>query len=277
MTRKTLKILIVLPSPPNHFNRIRSLNLIRSFKKLGCHVDIISLYKNTEEKQQLQMIRHFVNSYHAVYQPVWWSLLCCLFALFLPIPLRVAYCFNPFLYRKLFNINKQQSYDIIYIKRCRMAQYGACFSGGNVYLDFTDSMTKRYQNVLQEVKGYKKLLCWEEYLKHRFYEPYVANKYGKIIMCSKSDRDYLVQLGVKKKHFIVLENGVISEDWPFWGNIIKRSEIRLVFWWVMSIETNINSVKYFLDCVFPHLPLNCTYTIIGPNPPKELKNTHHNV
>lgn len=111
-----------------------------------------------------------------------------------------------------------------------MAQYGACFSGGNVYLDFTDSMTKRYQNVLQEVKGYKKLLCWEEYLKHRFYEPYVANKYGKIIMCSKSDRDYLVQLGVKKKHFIVLENGVISEDWPFWGNIIKRSEIRLVFW-----------------------------------------------
>lgn len=271
MTAKSLKILMILPSPPNHLNRIRSLNLIRSFKKLGHHVTVISLYKNSKEKQELYIIRDLVDNYHGIYQPLRWSLLCCIVALCLPIPLRVAFCFSPYLYRKLCKINKQHFYDIIYLKRCRMAQYRSCFRWDNVYIDFTDSMTKWYQNTLHVSQGYKRLLCWEEYLKHRIYEAYIANKHTKIIICSKSDRDYLIQLGAKGESFIVLENGIRSEDRPFFERQQKESSIHLVFWWVMNVETNINSVHYFLDKIFPHLPNNCTYTVIGPNPPEFLK------
>lgn len=39
----------------------------------------------------------------------------------------------------------------------------------------------------------------------------------------------------------------------------------------MNAETNINSVRYFLDDIFPYLPDNFTYTVIGPNPPESLK------
>lgn len=271
MTTKSLKILMILPSPPNHLNRIRSLNLIRSFKKLGHYVTVISLYKNAKEKQQIDTIKHLVDYYHSIYQPLRWSIICCLVALFLPIPLRVAFCFSPALYRKLLQINKQVSYDLIYLKRCRMAQYRRCFKGNNVYIDFTDSMTKRYYNILQVSKGYKKLLCREEYLKHRLYEHTIANKHTKIIICSKSDRDYLVQLWAKSQHFIVLENGIRTEERSLSKRKPKPSNIRLVFWWVMNVETNINSVHYFLDEIFPYLPKNFTYTVIGPNPPEFLK------
>lgn len=221
---------MILPSPPNHLNRIRSFNLIRSFKELGHNVTLISLYKNPKEKKELSAISHLVDTYHGVYQPVRWSILCCLFSLILPIPLRIAFCFSPSLYRRLFQLTKQQSYDIIYIKRCRMSQYRSCFKGDNVYIDFTDSMTKWYQNTLHVAKGYKKLLCWEEYHKHRIYESYIANKYQKIIICSTSDRDYLIQLGVKKDHFIVLENGIRPEDRPFSQKYIRKKNIRLIFW-----------------------------------------------
>lgn len=261
----------MLPSPPNHLNRIRALNLIKAFKELWHVVHIISLYKTNKEKTDLDAISTYVDSCEGVYQPFWWSLLCCFIALFLPIPLRIAFCFNPFLLVKLFFRKEKNEYDLIYIKRLRMAQYTYCFSKNKTYIDFTDSMTKWYQNVIKVSSGIKRILSFEEYLKHKIYEVHIANKYPNILICSESDREYLISIGAKKEHIHILENGIFSKDWSFFRfNREYNHSINLVFWGVMNADTNISSVDFFLSQIMPYLPEQYKYTIIGPKPPTKL-------
>ena len=266
-----MKILFLAPSPPNNLNRIRSKNIITSLAKLGHKIFLISLVKNKREVETLEMMKSYVTGFVGIKQPVWMSIIQCAFGLFLPIPLRVSYCFSWKL-RKELKKEKYNNFDLIYVKRLRMAQYASIFSSNNkIFIDITDSMTKYYERLKNVARGLSKILAFEEYIKHKLYEPAICKKFNRIVICSEEDRDYLIHSHkCRRENFYVLENGINIKEWKHRQNIQAVNLYNLVFWGVMNVETNSLSCKYFIKKVMPLLSNKFTFTIIGPKPGCEL-------
>lgn len=240
---------------------------------MGHSITLVSLYKTIKEKKQLEELEKNWFRVFSMYQPVWRSILCCLFSLFLPIPLRVAFCFSPYLNILLQKIDKTNIFDIVYIKRLRMAQYRKAFKKNKfIIVDITDSMTKYFDNLLKVTPlSLKKILYFEEYYKHKLYEIKIVNEHDKIAICSHSDKRYLSDLWWNESHIFVLENGIDSNSRTFSYNWIQnRKSLNILFWWVMNVDTNIYSVRYFILNIMLFLDNKYTFTVIWPNPPKTL-------
>ena len=266
-----MKILFITPSPPNSLNRIRSKNIIISLSKLDHEIFLISLVKNNKEQLSLELMRSYVKGLIGIKQPIWLSTLQCIVGLFLPIPLRVSYCYSKKLIKEL-KKEKYNDFDIVYIKRLRMAQYAKLFADKDrIFIDLTDSMIKYYQRLKDASKGLSKILALEEYYKHKLYEPKICNKYKNIIICSQSDKRYLINnFGCSKNKFYVLENGINLDEWRCKQKIIKNNLYNLVFWGVMNAETNVLSCKFFINKVIPLLPDKYSLSVVGPKPKREL-------
>ena len=166
-----MKILYITPSLPNDFSRIRTKNILKAFKKEKHEVTLISFYQNKKDLGYLDETKKLVNDVILVKQPYIFSIINCLIGIFLPIPLRVAYYYNPIFKSKIKNIYK--NYDLIYIKRLRMAQYGKNINN-KVVIDITDSLTKYYDRLKSKPGLIQKILSYEEYIKHKYYEVKIA-------------------------------------------------------------------------------------------------------
>jgi len=238
---------------------------------LGHEVFLVSLVKNNKEQRSLELMRSYVKGLVGVRQPVWLSALQCVAGLFLPIPLQVSYCYSRKLIKEL-KKEKYNNFDIVYIKRLRMAQYARLFADKNkIFVDLTDSMIKYFQRLKDASKSLSKVLALEEYYKHKLYEPKICNKYKNIIICSQDDKRYLVNnFGCSKNKFYVLENGINLDEWKCKQKIIKKNLYNLVFWGVMNVETNILSCKFFINKVIPLLSGKYSLSVVGPKPGQEL-------
>lgn len=269
-----MRILYITPSPPNDLNRIRTQNLLKALNHFWHEVTLISLYKNDKEYQWLQESRAYVKNVIDVHHPVIFSLLNCVFGIFLPIPLQVAYCFSLKL-RSMLRSLDSSGFDLIYIKRLRMAQYVRYFPSDKTYVDITDSITKFFENLSKVEKGLGYLLAKEEHLKHLLYEPSLCRKHKNIVICSDSDKSYLVEkYGCPEAHIKVLGNGIDINIWKDRSIGIGKAwgRNRLVFHWVMNVQTNALSVEFFLRNVFSGLGEKFRFTVIWPKPSAKLLN-----
>ncbi|MDD4289822.1 MAG: glycosyltransferase [Patescibacteria group bacterium] len=264
-----MKILFITPSPPNNLNRIRSKNIIIEFYKLGYDITLVSLLKSKKESKELNDIKKYVNRAIGIYHPKILSWLFCCAGLFLPIPLRVAYCFSLKMKKTLKKLSLEK-FDCIYIKRLRMAQYARLLNQEKIFIDITDSMTKYYNRLRLVSRGVNKLLAIEEYFKHGIYEQKICNTYKNIIICSNDDREYLIsKYNCNKKHFIVLENGINIDYWCSKEILIKKNR-QLAFFGVMNVDTNKLSCEFFIKDVMPLLSKDYKLNVIGPSPDDSL-------
>ena len=266
-----MKILYITPSITNNFSRVRTLNLIKSFKYLGNDVDVISLYTKKNELKNLHALEDVVNNIKIIKQPKILSYINCAFGLLLPVPLQNSYVCNLYLHLYLLFTQKKKNYDLIYIKRLRMAQYAKYFPKSKVYIDFTDSLTKYYDRVKKVTHGFKKIINIEEYYKHFYYEIKIAKKYQSVI-CSENDKKYLEQ-----KHNIALNNMKIiyntldTKKWYVKNLKKKKEKIKLVFSGIFDYLPNILAAQYIIEKIFPLLPSKFSVTFVGKNVDKSLK------
>ena len=197
------------------------------------------------------------------------SILNCFLNLFLPISLQEAYVNNRKLHKYLKKCNKE--YDLIYVKRLRMAQYAKYFDDKKVIIDLTDSLTKYYERVSKKVNGLKKILNLEEYFKHKISEKRVINKY-KSVVCSSEEKKYLTnKLGCNANNIYVVENLIDFDLWdvPFSIKKVKEKN-KLVFSGMMDYDPNIIAVNYFAKNVLNKLDSKYELYVIGKNKSKEL-------
>lgn len=85
----------------------------------------------------------------------------------------------------------QRSYDVLYVKRLRLAEYRLEAEGLPRVLDITDSMERFYAQVWRWAPLKSKALFWEEWLKYRAYEPRVSALYERCVVCSPADAELL--------------------------------------------------------------------------------------
>ena len=115
-----MKLLYISPSPPNDMERIRSLNILKSLKQNDVQITLVTLYNKKQAKYLNQALKYVDNVIKIRYSKIV-AMLYAFSSFFLPIPVRVGYCYN-FKLKRYLKKNKEE-YDIVYIKRLRLAQY----------------------------------------------------------------------------------------------------------------------------------------------------------
>lgn len=270
-----MRILYIAPSPPNSMSRIRSQNIIRAMQQLGYEVTLVSFVCSDSDVAALERCKSYIEDIRWIKQPKWKSLLNCFLGVLLPIPLRVSYCRSKKMRETIESCLCEKEYDLIYIKRLRMAQY-ACLGklkGVSTIVDITDSLTKYYERISKKEHGLKKLLAIEEYYKHKLYEPKVCKQNAPVIICSEDDKNYLLELAPELKNDIhVMNNSIETDVWRSDNIMISAvgQRKRLTFFGMMDYAPNIIAAKYLITQVMPLLPDQYTLEIIGANCTDEL-------
>lgn len=270
-----MRILYLTPSPPNSMNRIRTQNIIKAMQTLGHSVTLVSFVYNDGDYGTIERCKAYIDDIRCIKQSKWKSVLNCALGGLLPVPLRVLYCKS----RKMAVIVKEclekEQYNLVYIKRLRMAQYAriAKNKGVPTIIDITDSLTKYYERIKVKEKGVKKIIAIEEYFKHRIYEPKVCRNYPPIVICSERDKDYLVNiLPELENQIIVMHNSIETTVWQMkelaFSSVSQRT--KLAFCGMMDYAPNIIATKYLITQVMPLLPSFYTLELIGANCTKEL-------
>ena len=264
-----MNLIYISPSPPNDLERVRSLNILKILKNNNVNITLVTLYNKKQEKY-LKDLEKYVDKIIKVQQNKIVSLIKAGVSFVLPIPTRVGYCFSFKMRRTLKKLNTK--YDVLYIKRLRMAQYKKYVKSNKVFIDITDSLTKYYERLYKNEKSIKKLFYLEEYLKLKKYEIKICKENENIIICSKEDKKYLVNIEKEIENNIkVIENVVDISKWNKEKYKIKETRKNLCFFGVMSYEANIISAKYLTKNIMPKLDKKYKLNIIGPNVPKNLK------
>lgn len=270
-----MRILYIAPSPPNSMSRIRTQNIIKAMQQLGHQVTLVSFVYNDGDILTLKKCRSYIEDIKWVKQPKWKSMINCLLGLLLPIPLRVSYCNSEKMKDTIEKCLLEKNYDLIYIKRLRMAQYAYLGKQKQIttIVDITDSLTKYYERISKKESGLKRLLAIEEYYKHRLYEPKVCRLNAPIVICSEDDKNYLTDLDPElSNNIFVMNNSIEISTWL--SDDIKTSaegkRKRLTFFGMMDYAPNIIAAKYLITQVMPLLPDQYTLEIIGVNCTEEL-------
>ena len=264
-----MEILYITPSIPNEFSRIRTVNLLKSFKENGCKVDVVALYTSKKELKQLNSDKLFDNI-TVVKHSKFFSYFNCFIGLFLPIPLQNIYVFSIKLHKLLSKIDKTK-YDLIYIKRLRMAGYAKYFDKNKTHIDLTDSLTKYYERVKEFSKGISKLINTEEYIKHLKYEIKIAKKYNTII-CSDDDKKYLEDKhNTKLNNMKVIYNTIDTAKWYNKNPRNKNKKNKLVFSGVLDYFPNTLAAEFIINEIMPKLPNSYSITFVGKNVPSKLR------
>lgn len=270
-----MRILYIAPSPPNSMNRVRTQNIIKAMKKLGHQVTLVSFVYNETDIAALEKCKSYIDDIKRVKQPKWKSMINCLFGLILPIPLRVSYCKSSEMRDTIEKCLMENEFDLVYIKRLRMAQYAVLGKqkGVSTIVDITDSLTKYYERISKKERGIKKLLAIEEYYKHKIYEPKVCRQSVPIVICSEDDKGYLIGLDSELKNNIyVMNNSIETDVWRSENIVIsaKGQRKRLTFFGMMDYAPNIIAAKYLITQVLPLLPKQYSLEIIGAECTNEL-------
>ena len=265
-----MRILFIAPSPPNSMSRIRTQNIIKAMQSLGHDVTLISFVYSKKDLVEINKCKEYIEKVYTVEQPKWKSILNCAWGLVLPVPLRVLYCRSKKFANLLKSIIKSDDFDLVYIKRLRMAQYAKVPKefGIQTIIDITDSLTKYYDRIRVKEHGLKKLLAIEEYYKHRLYEPHICKQSAPIIICSDSDKEYLVNISQElSSNIYVMHNSIETSEWKteIHHCASEGNRHRLVFFGMMDYAPNILAAQFLITEVMPLLPTGYSLELVGAN------------
>ena len=266
-----MELLYISPSPPNELDRVRSLNILKALKHNNINVTLVTLYNKKQEKY-LEIASKYVNKIIKIKYNKIVASIYAIISLVLPIPVRVGYCFNLKMIKKLKSIKKE--YDIVYIKRLRMAQYKKYVKTKKLCIDITDSLTKYYERLYKNEKSIKKLFYLEEYCKLKKYEIKICEENKSIIICSEDDKNYLTNISPNIRNNInVIENVIDIKKWQKDKINVNSKNCRnkLCFFGVMSYKPNIVAAKYIIENIMPFIDKKYIFNIIGPKVPKYIK------
>src|SRR3989338_8654254 len=119
-----MKILFITPTLPSRLSRIRAYNILKCLYRLGHRIHLLSFIDSESKKRKIEDIKDFCASIDTVLLPKYRSYLSCALNLFNSVPLRVAYYRSEMMRARIKEILKNETFDLVYIKRKRMAQYG---------------------------------------------------------------------------------------------------------------------------------------------------------
>jgi len=238
------------------------------------HAEIhyVCLAKERKDYEDIEKYGHLFKEVKVFWQPKWLSLVFCLWGLLTGTSLQVSYCRNTKLTGYLRNLDLD-SFDTIYIKRLRMAQYANQLPADKVWIDLTDSMGLYYARMLRiKVPIADRAIARYERKFLGDFETRMMRTH-KTIFCSKVDLFHASKNIEGKCHAVIIPNVVDLDEFPYTRGKGSSPIFRMCYWGNLSVPMNFTAVEILLRDVLPRilekLP-DCQLEVIGPNPPKHL-------
>lgn len=235
-------------------------------------VFLLTFIQSEREKQFIVPLREICKEVYTVYLPRWKSLLNCAVAVGSEEPFQVAYFTSVEMKKQLQLFIEQVKPDIIHTHLIRMAGYTADKRRVPRVLDMTDAVSlylSRFRDA--ETNPIMKWFLDVEFKRMRNYESIIA-KFERGLVCSSSDRDFLLQQSASFK-IDLLPNGVDLDAFSTNGQI-RSDPFRIIFTGNMSYYPNADGAQFFVREIFPlvkrKIPLAQIY-IVGQNPPYRVR------
>lgn len=269
-----MNILFLSPTPPDDLHRIRALQIIKALSRKHS-VTVLTFVRNQDDRAKCEAVRDYCTAIHMVPLSLPRAVLNCAAALPTPLPLRVAYCRSPVMRAKLVELMQTESFDLIYVKRKRMAQYAQHINTVYRILDLTDAVALYYKRSLETVSWLRYPVHLEEYLKIRRYEPMISGYFDRTVLCSQVDVDYLEQqAGRKLPNLRVIPNVVDTEFYRSDTPPQNASGPTLLFSGLMDKHVNVDAALHLAENIFPIVQKqhpDARLYIVGPRPVREVR------
>lgn len=267
-----MKILFITPTLPTRISRIRAYNLLKCFSKNN-EVYLLSFIDSEIKKKKIDEIRKYCVAVDTVFLPKWKSFFNCFLYLFSKIPLRVAYYKSNKMEERIKKLLAEEKFDIVYIKRKRMAQYGKYIENIPKILDLTDAVSMYYLRASKHSNIFKKIYFLFEYYKLLRCETEITKEFDRVLLSSPLDVKFLQNNSKEKLNNLTVVSNVVDEEY-YKSKGLKVEENSLLFSGIMKNFVNIDSAIYFCKDIFPlilkEIPCAKLY-IVGPAPPLSIR------
>ena len=268
---KKKKILILSPRFPYPHHKGDQLVIYHCIKFLSSSydIDLITFYDQDLEDKNYDIVKQYCNKIVLVKQNKFNTYFQVFKSLFNNTSIQVAYFYSSIFKNKLKLLLKNNKYDLLFPFTLRVSQYVENIDT-NKYIHLIDSMYLNMKRRSENEKGIKKLIFNYESYKVQKYEKSLINKYDKLFLVSKIDKDIIDKNNNSIK---VFPNGVnIYKDGI---KKLDNNKLIIIFTGNMGYFPNQDAVLWFVkNCwhrILESLP-NTIFRIVGKNPSIKIKN-----
>ncbi|MCL5020616.1 MAG: glycosyltransferase family 4 protein [Bacteroidetes bacterium] len=270
-----MEILIVttrVPYPPHKGDKLKVYNIVKNLAGKNS-VKVLCLYRKRSELEYLDNIRSLGADIEAIHHSFLRSAFNLLFFFFSKEPIQVLLYKSTRLARRLSEVVRENSPDVVYFHFIRSAQYIDSVPGSKTtrVLDFTDAVSlylTRFANA--EKNPFVKFGVGVERDRIAGYEK-IAEKFDSCFICSPTDREYLSGKEIQAD-FRILPNGVDTR--LFVKSERSYDEDRIIFTGNMPYFPNEDAAVYFAQVVMPiiwKLRPTAKFYIVGGRPTKKIR------
>jgi len=259
-----------LPYPPDRGDRVRVYNFAKVLAERHS-LSLCSLIQSKAELKYVKVLQSLFTNVELIVMRPWKSWLNVITYLLSTSPAQVAYFYSSEMKKRVSQIVKRGSFDLIYTFHLRAAPYVSKLDLTETYtvLDLTDSVSLLLRRLLPYTKPYLRPVYYREWLTTQRYEALMANQFDECWLISNVDKRVIEELAPNARLFVI-PNGV---DLSYFSP--PRERIRkphLIFVGYMGIES-VDAVLYFYKKIFPlirkEIP-QVKFYVIGANPPRQI-------
>jgi len=280
-----MNVLYATPYVPSRI-RTRPYNLIRALILLGHQVTLLTAVSTSPEAQEeADELRGWGVRVEVFPVPLVRSLGNCLRALPTREPLQAVYAYHPGMERRLGELLREQTFDVVHTEHLRAARLVRAAMGVPTVYDSVDCISLLFEQAARSGAQLRsRLMTAVDLARTRRYEAQLLTRYDRVVVTSQRDKDALEGLA---RHYLppttraapvtVVTNGVDLEYFQPQEGAGRRGEPdgrTVVFTGKMSYHANVAAVLYFAREVLPHIwavDPEVRLQIVGKDPPETVQ------
>ena len=281
-----MRLLYITPYVPSRI-RTRPYNLIRTLIGLGHRITLLTATDTSpEEQEQADKLREWGMRVETFPVSLARSLSNCLRALPTREPLQAVYSYHPEMERRLRELSRSGSFDVVHIEHLRAARLVRAVGHTPMVYDSVDCISLLFEQAAQSGAQLRsRLMTAVDLARTRRYEARLLTLYDQVVITSRRDKEALEELAhrylspdAQLAPITVVTNGVDLEYFHppktrFFGKN-PVSPPTIVFTGKMSYHANVAAVLYFVQEVLPHIwaqDPDVRFQIVGQAPPETVR------
>ncbi|MBN1594862.1 glycosyltransferase [candidate division FCPU426 bacterium] len=246
-----MKILFLSPLVPYPLidgDRQRAFHLLQALAAKHT-VHFLGFLRHPAEEKHLASLRRFCASAAGVFISRPQLLANCLRAWPTSVPLNVAAFHSTAMQEAVARTMREKRIDCVHAYRLRMAPYALRAAAECRILDYTDALTRQFQNRTLVQRGWwRQWYNQHEWRRLRRYEPEVSHGFTASCISSALDRGQLLSLGADKT-LIEITNGVNTRSIRAVSRLTSKPT--LLFVGNLAYEPNLWGLQRFCQETWP--------------------------
>jgi polysaccharide biosynthesis protein PslH len=241
------------------------------FLLLRHRVTLVCLYRNERELASFDDVVNRVHKFHPIRLPRARSIASCATRLLSRWPLYLAYYYNRHIRQVIQQIAMEERPDIIHIHTLRMAPYVLDLNAPLKVCNLQDVLTTRFRGYIRTVN---RPLNWpldlEEWIKLRFFEPYLLRQMNRIAVVSEAEAcearkiwpqatPHIIRPGIDPDYFAPFSDSERNESIVFLGRYSYRP----------NLEGALRAARRIFPLVKAKIPA-ARLILVGSDPPASL-------